>query len=146
MEFNATFLIAAISFIVFVIIMNFIFYKPIEEIVKKRENFIDENLDESKKNNCISQQLTDEYNQKINDANLQGKSVIDKETTAAKEKKAELIKEAQKKVAQDTILYQEELKTTYSEAKESLQDEAKILADKISEKLFGKFSKEGEEG
>ena len=115
-------------------------------MIKKRENFIDENSEKSKKKNCILQQLTDEYNQKINDANLQGKSVIDKETTAAKEKKAELIKEAQKKVAQDTILYQEELKTTYSEAKESLQDEAKILADKISEKLFGKFSKEGEEG
>ena len=146
MEINATFLIAAISFIVFVIIMNFIFYKPIEEIVKKRENFIDENLDEAKKNNAASQKLNDEYDKKINDANLYGKSVIDKETTAAKGKKAELIHEAQQKAAQKIITHQQELKKTYAEVKNSLQDEAKSLADEISAKLFGKELKKGEEG
>ena len=146
MEFNATFLIAAISFIVFVIIMNFIFYKPIEKIVNKRENFIDENLDEARKNNVISQKLIDEYDRKINDANLQGKSVIDKETMLAKEKKAELIQEAQQKVAHDNIINQEELKKTYSETKISLQNEAQHIADEIAAKLFGKEFETGGEG
>ena len=145
MEINATFLIATISFIVFVIIMNLIFYKPIENIVKKRQNFIDENLDEAKKNNATSQKLNDEYDKKINDANLQGKSIINKETINAEEKKAELIHEAKQKVAHNNFINQKELNKVFTEVKSSLQEEAKDLAFEISAKLFGKeMEKEGE--
>ena len=42
MNFNATFLIAAISFVVFVLIMNQILYKPVEEIVKARKKLVEE--------------------------------------------------------------------------------------------------------
>ena len=44
MEFDATFLIAAISFIVFVFIMNKIFYAPILNIMKARQDFVEENF------------------------------------------------------------------------------------------------------
>ena len=37
MEFNATFLIAMLSFVVFIMIMNAIFYNPILSIIRKRE-------------------------------------------------------------------------------------------------------------
>ena len=50
MEFNATFIAALVSFIVFIIIMNWILYKPISDIVEKRKKFIDENNNEAKNN------------------------------------------------------------------------------------------------
>ena len=48
MEFNATFIISAISFIVFTLIMNAIFYKPLQKVVSERQKFIDETLEEAK--------------------------------------------------------------------------------------------------
>ena len=42
-EFNATFIIAMASFIVFIIIMNAILYKPILSIIEKRQSYIDDN-------------------------------------------------------------------------------------------------------
>lgn len=136
MEFNATFLIAAISFIVFVIIMNFIFYKPIEKIVNERENFIDENYDEAKKNNIISQKLVDDYNKKIEDANFEGKTIMEERSKIAKEEKVKLISEAQIKTAKNISENQQELDNIYKEVKESLQSEVVVLSQSISEKLF----------
>lgn len=49
LEFNATFIIALLSFAVFIIIMNAIFYRPILEIVRKREQYINSNYENSKR-------------------------------------------------------------------------------------------------
>lgn len=48
-EFNATFLVAMLSFVVFIMIMNAIFYRPILNIMRKRDEYINSNYDESKK-------------------------------------------------------------------------------------------------
>ena len=47
-EFNATFLVAMLSFVVFIMIMNAIFYRPILNIMRKRDKYINSNYDEAK--------------------------------------------------------------------------------------------------
>lgn len=47
-EFNATFLVAMLSFVVFIMIMNAIFYRPILNIMRKRAEYINSNYDEAK--------------------------------------------------------------------------------------------------
>ena len=47
-EFNATFLVAMLSFVVFIMIMNSIFYRPILNIMRKRDEYINSNYDEAK--------------------------------------------------------------------------------------------------
>lgn len=47
-EFNATFLVAMLSFVVFIMIMNAIFYHPILNIMRKRDEYINSNYDEAK--------------------------------------------------------------------------------------------------
>ncbi len=48
-EFNATFLVAMLSFVVFILIMNAIFYNPILGIIRKREDYISSNYEDSKR-------------------------------------------------------------------------------------------------
>ena len=43
MEINATILISAISFLVFIFIMNKILYQPVLDIMEKRKNYIEAN-------------------------------------------------------------------------------------------------------
>ena len=47
MEFNATFIVAFVSFIIFTVIMNLILYKPLSKVVAQRQQFIDENYEEA---------------------------------------------------------------------------------------------------
>ena len=47
-EFNATFIVSMISFVIFIFIMNMIFYKPILNMIKNREDYINKNYDTAK--------------------------------------------------------------------------------------------------
>ena len=136
MEFNGTFLISAISFIVFVFIMNLIFYKPIEKIVNERKNFIDDNFDEAQKNNLNSEKLLNERDKKIFEANSKGKNIMDEKTNEAKNEKTNLIIKAHNDVSQKIHNNQEELKTTYETTKGDLNSQVENLANQIEEKLF----------
>ena len=137
MEFNATFLIAAFSFILFVIIMNLIFYKPIEKIVNEREAFVDENFDEAKKNNLTSKKLMEQYDKNIDEANLKGKNILSEKSQAAKNKKANLILDAQKRVSDSIFNNQNELTSAFEQTKDELKPEVQNLAAQMSAKLFG---------
>lgn len=64
-EFNATFIVAMFSFVVFIFIMNAIFYNPILSIIRKREGFIDKNYEEAKRFEQLATQNTDVYSSKI---------------------------------------------------------------------------------
>ena len=43
MQFDFTFVIALISFLCFIVIMNKIFYAPLLKIIKERETFVEQN-------------------------------------------------------------------------------------------------------
>ena len=102
MEFNATFIVAFISFALFTIIMNKILYAPISEIILKRKQFVDANFEEANKNlekkDIILQEKTDMLNKAVDEAKsivsdriLQVNTQKDKMTFDAK-------KEAQKNI------------------------------------------------
>ena len=55
LEFDGTFIFALISFIIFVLMMNIILYKPITKIMDERQKFYDKN----KNTADLSKQRTD---------------------------------------------------------------------------------------
>ena len=65
MEFDATFLISIISFIVFVFIMNKIFYAPILEIMQRRENYVKDNFEQAKQIEQETIKQTEFHNQEL---------------------------------------------------------------------------------
>ena len=76
-EFNGTFFVTIITFIVFVFLMNKILYAPILNIMEERKNFIDKNYKSAKvaeiseeKESLLSnakETARDKYNEKITD-------------------------------------------------------------------------------
>lgn len=137
MEFNATFIISIISFVIFVIIMNFIFYKPLEKIVSEREKFIEDNFDDAKMNNSNAQKITEVYSKKIEETNSQCKVILSEKSQNAKLKREELISEAQKKSSEEILNNKNELSRASQDTKEVLKSEVVNLASLMTNKLFG---------
>lgn len=137
MNFNATILISAISFVIFVFIMNMIFYKPLEKIVNERKNLLDDNADMTKKNNNIAQKLLSDREKMLQDANSKCKDIIEDETKKAKEEKNTKISQAQQKSFNDIEENQKDLKIAYDDTKSALKNDVVSLVDNISQKLFG---------
>ncbi|MBP7212455.1 ATP synthase F0 subunit B [bacterium] len=135
--FNATFIVAGISFVIFTIIMNFIFYKPIADIVKKRQEFIDTTNEEAKLNREKSDAILKEKEQKIGTSKSDAKKIIAETSDNSKQEKANLAKNAQSKAISEINSAKDSLNNDKNNAQIALADSVVDLANNISSKLLG---------
>ena len=94
LEFNGTILVIAISFILFVILENFIFYRPMKKILQDRANYIEKNETEAKDNLSAAKSLEDERDEKIATAKGQSSQIINDITNETQQKYDVAVKEA----------------------------------------------------
>lgn len=136
MEFNATFIVAFISFIIFTFIMNIILYKPINDIVSKRKNYIDTNYDKAKDNSEKTKTILEDRKNQLAKARLGAKEDVDKKIGLIKTQREEITLKAQKEAKE--LVEQNRLQSINSsnEAKETLKVEIKNLAQMISDRFL----------
>ena len=137
MEFNATFLVSAISFIVFVFIMNAVLYKPMEQIVEKRQNFIDDTNLAAKNNFDESEKIIADKNSKISESKQVAKKFIADKTAQAQESKSVLQKQAQGASFEKIQNAKSDLYKSRDDAKNVLSADIEVLAGEISSKILG---------
>lgn len=136
MEFNATFIVAFISFIIFTFIMNIILYKPINDIVSKRKNYIDTNYDKAKDNSEKTKTILEDRKNQLAKARLGAKEDVDKKIGLIKNQREEITLKAQKEAKE--LVEQNRLQSINSsnEARETLKVEIKNLAQMISDRFL----------
>lgn len=137
MEFNATFLISAVSFAVFVFVMNAILYAPLEKIVEVRKKIIDDNYDVAKMNNERSSALLQDRADKLLKASQDAKTHLLSKTEEVKLKKDEMLNSVRDKSLENLSTAKSELSSAKSEANEVLKKDVVILAQSISDKFLG---------
>ncbi len=136
-EFNATFIVAMLSFVLFILIMNSIFYNPILSIIRKRDEYINSNYSEAKTLKDTAQSLNEEREIKLNQTkencrqNLM--SVVDKVQSDAGQK-IKIARDHSKAAIQtgkdDVHAKEEEVKNTIKT--EVINDLASSIVSKIT--------------
>lgn len=138
LEFNATFIVAMLSFIVFITIMNAIFYKPILSVIEKRKDFIDSNYIDAKNSKDQAELILSNKEKRLEETAKTSKKIILEKTADAEEKSKKLINTAK-------LQYKEKI----DDAKENLKIQKKSvdmnksiedIAESISKKLLGEIS------
>lgn len=137
MEFNATFIVSAISFIVFTLIMNAIFYKPLQKVVSERQKFVDDTLSEAKYSREKSESIIKDKENKLSRARHDAKKILQEKAEAAKSLNSENVQAAHEKSNQRIDEAKKELEISEAQAKAFLDEEAKKLAELISTKILG---------
>lgn len=138
-EFNATFLVAMLSFVVFIMIMNAIFYRPVLNIMRKREEYVNSNYEDAKNNSEESQKLDAQRAEKIqqtqNQCRIEIKNVVEEAQNLASKNS----QDARAKVKEE-IQSQKDSLTKESEALEGALKSGVVsdLASSITSKLLGK--------
>ena len=137
MEINATLIISAVSFIIFMIIMDAILYKPIMKIASDRDNFINGNINEANEASQKAKFILDNKSAKISDSHREARSSVVLGVEQAKINKSNLIQEAsnssKEKVKEGKTL----ILSDKDEAVSVLKNDAATLSKEISEKLLG---------
>lgn len=137
MEFNATFLVSAISFIVFVFIMNTVLYRPVIRIMEERQAFLDKNEKDTEDANRQAEEFATKKEAELAKARAEAKSIVDNGTEKFEaENKAALDKYSseQKQLTEDkkSELYNE-MTSAKETLKQSSDDISRMITDKILE-------------
>lgn len=137
MEFNATFFVSIVSFLVFVWGMNRLFYRPLTEIVQKRETILEQNYSEAKTFNDDADAILKERDEKLSDVAAKSREKISSKIEKSNANAKALALEAASNSANAIKRRKEELSQEKNEAVSALNSQVKNLAEQISSKVLG---------
>lgn len=137
MEFNATFLVSVISFIIFTIIMNKIFYKPLENVMDERQKFIDDAKSDALNSNNRADAILKEKEDRLNKSAFDSKKLVADKINAANENSKTLTDNAKQKSQDEISSAKSNLQNEALQTSEELKSKVKDLAEVISSKVLG---------
>ena len=136
MEFNATFLVAIISFLVFMKIMNAIFYVPLTTLIEERENIVNKNFEDARQANIEVENLIKNKEEQLAQAAKDSRQILIDKTNEANSNYHNKINEAKTNSTQRVIELKNELTKSEIEAKEILNSHVDLLAQSIVDKVL----------
>lgn len=137
LEFDATAIVIAISFIVFMLIMNAIFYKPLLKLQDEREDYIANNKQQAQNYQNEAQGLLSEHDEIIKQTKKQAKDIISDVLEKAKNEKGEKVAEANQQAAERIRSFHDEMAVAKTQLKDSLSNDMHEIARQISSKILG---------
>lgn len=137
MEFNATFLVTIITFIVFVFLMNKVLYAPILNIMEERKNVINGNYKAAENNDSKAEGLISEKEEKLNEAKNLARDKYNAAMDGYKSEKADVLSKAQDSAREELENSRIELENLSNETKNGLKSRMSDLANDIVEKVIG---------
>lgn len=137
MEFNATFLVSIISFIVFTWIMNMIFYSPLENVITERQEFINGTSNDARNMSEQADKILADKELKLLKAHDEAKKVLSTNVSKANENAKKMTDDAKRQSSESILSAKNELNNQSEQTKELIKDNIKELAETISQKILG---------
>lgn len=137
LEFNATFIVAMISFIIFMIIMNAILYKPIERIQKKRADIISADNEAAKSAQEKTENLKEEHKKVIEDSKYNARKRYNDKINAYKIERNTIIDNAKASTKKNLETKLSELEDDSNQARKILDLKINEFASAIASKVLG---------
>ena len=137
MEFNATFLVSAISFLVFVFLMNRIFYAPLSDIIEKREKLVDDTLNDAKSSREQASGILTERENKLTKAREDSKKIVSSSVEKANSNSKDMIQQAKNNASDEINAKKADLQAQNSDVKSKLDNTVNELAGVITTKILG---------
>ena len=137
-DFNATLPLMAIQFVLFMVVLTFIFYKPVSKVLEDREEYISGNLTQASDKLIKADELYSQYDEQLKTAKVNAQAIIAKAEKEAKDSVALEIGEARADAAKLIERTNKELEAQKSTALAQLETQVDELSQLIKEKLIGK--------
>jgi len=135
-DLDATLPLMAVQFLILVILLNVLFYKPLSKALDDRDNYIRTNITEARERLSKAESLAKQYEQELAETRRQAQAVIAAAQEDAKKIAAEKVAEAQREAQVQREQAQQDLDQQKQEALRSLEAQVDSLSHQILEKLL----------
>lgn len=136
-DFDATLPLMALQFLAFVLVLNWVFYRPLTRALTDREDYIRTNLSEGQERLDKAQRLAQQYEEELADTRRQSQALIAAAQEDARRIASEEIAAAQRQVQAQLLQVQQELDQQKQAALQSLEVQVGGLSQQILAKLLG---------
>ena len=123
LEFDGTFLFALISFIIFVILMNLILYRPIMKIMDEMQKYLDKNKDTAAQSKQKAAEVLQNMEDEILSAKLQASNILSETQNEIKAEKNTALKDKKEEIKEKISSYNAGLQSQKDEAENALKNE-----------------------
>jgi F-type H+-transporting ATPase subunit b len=137
-DFDATLPIMALQFLLLVVVLNVVFYKPLSKSIDGRDDYIRKNLLESRERLAKAENLAKQYEQELGETRRKSQATIAAAQADAQKVAAQKIAQAQAEAQAQREQAQQEIEQQKAEALASLEQEVDALSRQILEKLLGR--------
>jgi F-type H+-transporting ATPase subunit b len=136
-DFNATLPLMAAQFLLLVVILNVVFYKPLTKVLTDREDFIRARNTNAQEALAKSKKLAEQYEQELANTRRQAQAVITAAQADAQKIAKEQIASAQSEVQAQLLQLQSELDQQKQSALQALEAQVSSLSQQMLSKLVG---------
>ena len=141
LDINGTIVVQIINFLLMVVILSFVAYKPIMKMMQERSDKIASDLDNAEKDRNLAEELKRDYQRQLNDARKQAQQILDKAVQQAESAKddvlnvtrsenAKLLKQVQEEITREREKMFMEVRSQIVSL--SIDCAAKVLAREIN--------------
>ncbi len=136
-DIDATMPLMAIQFLILVVLLNVLFYKPLGKVLDDRSAYIRNNQADAQERLSKAENLAKQYEQDLNNTRRQAQAVIAEAEAEAQKIAAAKLAEAQQEAQLQREQTQQELDRQKQEAMQSLEQQVDSLSRQILDKLLG---------
>ncbi|MDJ0713631.1 MAG: F0F1 ATP synthase subunit B' [Prochloraceae cyanobacterium] len=136
-DFDATLPLMAVQFLILMFLLNQIFYKPLNNALDERADYIRKNQTEARERLSEAKELASQYEKQLAEARKESLQIIAAAKAEAKKIAEEQIAEAQKEAQAKREEAAKEIDAQKQAAMQSLEQQVDVLSRQILEKLLG---------
>lgn len=135
-DFDATLPLVAVQFLLLMVVLNAVFYKPLTKVLEERSDYIRSNEAEAKERLEKAQALAHQYEQELAETRRQYQATIAAAQEDAKKLSAQQIAAAQQEAQAQREQAQKELEQQRQDALAALEQQVEGLSRQILDKLL----------
>nr|YP_010728654.1 ATP synthase CFO B' chain subunit II [Phymatolithon calcareum]WEA76760.1 ATP synthase CFO B' chain subunit II [Phymatolithon calcareum] len=135
-DFNATLPLMILQFLLLMIILNYLFYKPVTNILDERADYIRNSLTTASAYLLKADELTQKYEQALAESRKKAQNIIRQSQKEAQGIVSVNIKQAQQEAEKLVYAASEQLNIQKEQALKTLEDQVDMLSDHIKSKLL----------
>ena len=131
-----SFVVQFLSFLVLLIVVFVFAYKPVKKILKKRADYVENEIKEARESNLEAQKNVDEAKEIIAQSKVQASEIIKNAEKQGQEKYDTLIIDAKAEVEEMKVGAQEDIERAKEEAIQDIRNEMVNVALSASEEIL----------
>ena len=132
------FLIQLIAFIILILVVFFVGYKPLKKLIKKRHDYVQGMIDDAKNNQVIAKKAADSADQIVEDAKIEANKIIDQSKLVAEQSAKTIVEEAKTEASARLKRAEEEIeeakKASIEETRKQIVDVAMLASETLLER------------